>query len=99
MKILTNKKYNSLVNKYKDMCKEIQDLKEKHFKEQMALLDKLEELRETKETKLLASHYDYIICVKDYHANIYVDGKKEKKIKEVRFEAKATEEPEFSITR
>ena len=99
MKILTNKKYNSLINKYEDMCKEIEELKGKHFKEQMALLDELEELREIKETKLLASHYDYIICVKDYHGNIYVDGMKEKKIKEVRFEAKATEVPEFSITR
>lgn len=99
MKILTNKKHNSLVNKYNDMCKEIQDLKEKHFKEKMALLDKLEELREIKETKLLASKYDYVICAKGYHANIYVDGKKEKKIKEVHFKAKATEVPQITIKR
>ena len=99
MKILTNKEYDSLINKYKDMCKHIQDLEEKHFKEQMALLDELEDLREIKETKLLASKYDYIICVKDYHANVYVDGKKEKKIKEVHFDAKASEVPQIIITR
>ena len=99
MKILTNKKYNSLINKYEDMCKEIEELKERHFKEQMALLDKLEELREIKETKLLASHYDYIICVKDYNANIYVDGKKEKKIREAHFDVSACEVPQFTITR
>ena len=60
MKILTNKDYNSLINKHKDMCKHIQDLEKKHFKEQMALLDELEDLREIKETKLLLTKYSTI---------------------------------------
>lgn len=99
MKILTNKQYNRMMEEirfYKQEAErwrqDYKDASESYFKE-------LETLSEIKETKLLASKYDYVICCKDYNCSIYVDGKREKKVKEAHFDVSACEVPRFTITR
>ena len=99
MKILTNKQYLTMMEEikhYKQAAEcwrqEYKDASKSYFKE-------LETLSEIKETKLLASKYDYVICCKDYNCSIYIDGKREKKVKEAHFDVSASEVPIFSITR
>lgn len=99
MKILTNRQYRTMMEEIKYYKQEAEHWRQEYKDASESYFRELDKLSEIKETKLLASHYDYVICVKDYHANIYVDGKKEKKIKEAHFDVSACEVPQFTITR
>lgn len=99
MKILTNKQYKTMSEEIKYYKQEAERWRQEYKDASNGYLLELEKLSETKETKLLASRYDYVICCKDYNASIYVDGKREKKVKEAHFDVSACEVPRFTITR
>lgn len=99
MKIITNREYQTMKEENNFLRKEVDRWRKEYMDAHESYLRELNELYEIKETKLLANKYDYVICCKDYNASIYVDGKKEKKVKEAHFDVSACEVPRFTITR
>lgn len=99
MKILTNREYKIMKEENNFLRNEVDRWRKEYMEAHESYLRELNELYEIKETKLLANKYDYIICCKDYNCSIYVDGKREKKVKAAHFDVSASEVPVFSITR
>lgn len=99
MKILTNKQYLAMMEQIRHYKQEAERWRQDYKDASESYFRELETLSEIKETKLLASKYDYVICCKDYNCSIYIDGKREKKVKEAHFDVSACEVPRFTITR